>query len=427
MDKNNKMFAVVMLILCVLTVGVFAGSVYLDMAKNAREAKKVAAISEIEIPAVPNLAATRDTGVITAEEWKSYYPEIYATYMKNAENTGTNGVRVQYPETTPQIQTLYQGMAFSFAYDEAIGHNYTLDDISATARPHKLANCLTCKTPDFTATVNSMGTEAYKVAFEDMITTVSEPVSCYSCHGNNPGTIDIVSDYMAEGFCDEIASGAVDKDNVACAQCHIEYYFDPETKATKIPYDSLSNMNPDDILAFYNEIGFKDYTNENTGVNQIKVQHPEFETYLADGSYHRRMYNCADCHMGVTYDKDGNPFADHELTSPLDNQELLDTTCSTCHADLSAKVAMIQNEITTREDEVADLLVEVNTKLAAKVAEGKMTEEQLNEIRQLDRNAQFYWDFVYVENSEGAHNSIFTRECLDKAEKIAKEALAKLE
>ena len=34
-----------------------------------------------------------------------------------------------------------------------------------------------------------------------------------------------------------------------------------------------------------------------------------------------------------------------------------------------------------------------------------------------------YWDFVFVENSEGAHNSKLTEDCLNKAEAIVDEAL----
>ena len=57
---------------------------------------------------------------------------------------------------------------------------------------------------------------------------------------------------------------------------------------------------------------------------------------------------------------------------------------------------------------------------------GKYTDAQLDEVRSLARDAQFYWDFVFVENSEGAHNSALTYQCLDKAEALATKALSKL-
>jgi len=52
---------------------------------------------------------------------------------------------------------------------------------------------------------------------------------------------------------------------------------------------------PDAILAYYNSTGFYDFENPNTGVQMIKVQHPEFETYYGEGSKHKGMYTCRLC------------------------------------------------------------------------------------------------------------------------------------
>ncbi|MBQ6036091.1 MAG: ammonia-forming cytochrome c nitrite reductase subunit c552, partial [Lachnospiraceae bacterium] len=195
-------------------------------------AKKVSSIAEIAVPEVPDVTTKRETGVVSAAEWASYYPDIYESYLKNAENKGHGTGRISYVEANPDIQVLYDGMAFSFDYTEAIGHNYTLDDIAETTRPHKLANCLTCKTPDFNAMVNQMGKEVYSTDFESVYGKVSEPVSCYNCHGNTPGKMVITHDYMAEAMGDEVEAGKVSASDISCAQCHIEYYFAPDTKAT---------------------------------------------------------------------------------------------------------------------------------------------------------------------------------------------------
>lgn len=423
--KNKKLDAL-MLALGVIMVAVFVASILITGQASVRESKKVGSIADIAVPAVPDVTTDRPSGVVSAQEWSAHYPEIYATYMRNEENTGHGGVRASYVDDDPDIQTLYQGMGFAFDYTEAIGHNYTLDDIAETTRPHKLANCLTCKTPDMTALVNSMGKEAYSMSFDEMYAQVSEPISCYNCHANTPGTMVLTHDYMAEAMGDEVAAGTVNAADASCAQCHIEYYFDPDTKATSVPYDSLDNMNPDDILTFYNDMGFVDFTNENTGVGMIKVQHPEFETFYGEGSKHKGMYTCADCHMGVSYNEKGDPYANHFLSSPLDNQDLLDTTCSMCHSDLAGQVKAIQEQITGREKVISAKLVDINTKLAAAIQDGKMPEATIEQIKKLDRDAQFYWDFVYVENAEGAHNSTLDNACLDKAESLADQALALL-
>ena len=161
-------------------------------------------------------------------------------------------------------------------------------------------------------------------------------------------------------------------------------------------------------------------------MQQIKVQHPEFETYYGEGSQHKGMYTCADCHMGVAYSKNGDPYANHLLTSPLDNKELLQTTCKMCHTDLASQVKAIQENTTKREKEISAKLVEISTKLAKAIEGSTLPQETIDKIRSLDRDAQFYWDFVYVENSEGAHNSALTKYCLDKAEELAGQALGLL-
>ncbi|MBO6270295.1 MAG: ammonia-forming cytochrome c nitrite reductase subunit c552 [Clostridium sp.] len=434
MNSENKLLWPA---LALALLGIFVGSLAsysVDYQYQQRvAANAVTAISEIAVPEVPDITAQRENGVVTAAEWASYYPNEYATYMKNADNMGDPAGRVKYTETNPDIQILYQGMGFSFDYTEAVGHNYTLDDIAETTRPHKLANCLTCKTPDFSVMVNAMGTDAYSMDFEEAYAQVSEPISCYTCHANEPGSIHIVHDYMDRAMSDEIASGDVNAADIACAQCHIEYYFEKDytdasnLNATNVPYQDLNGITPEAILSHYNAVGFVDYTNENTGVGMIKVQHPEFETFYGEGSQHVGMYTCADCHMSFDYDEEtAQPYVDHELISPLKNPSLLQNQCSLCHADLRAEVAAIQEEITGRENEVSALLVEVNTKLAKAVAEGSLDEATLALVKSLDRDAQFYWDFVFVENSEGAHNSKLSRQCLDKAEDLARQALSYL-
>ena len=47
-------------------------------------------------------------------------------------------------------------------------------------------------------------------------------------------------------------------------------------------------------------------------------------------------------------------------------------------------------------------------------------------MRRLHREAQWFFDFCYVENSEGAHNSALSLRCLDSSEKLIDEAMMKL-
>ena len=362
-----------------------------------------------------------------ASDWEKEYPEIYASFMKNQENDEI----INYLEEYPQLVTLYEPYGFSKSYGSARGHFYDVDDILETGRPHKLAQCWTCKTPDFTNLVNETGPDAYMLDFDEVRELVTEGISCYSCHANTPGEITVTHTYVIDALGEDFDS--VSAANLACGQCHVEYYFYPGTGVTSLPRTSLSDMSPDDILNYYNNelldengLGFADYTNPRTGVRQIKVQHPEFETFLGKGSIHGSTYTCADCHMGTVADGKGGTYPNHYLTSPLDNQALIDAECSTCHADLASEVKTVQDKADARTREIADKLVDLTEKLAAAVESGERSEEDLDAVRALARDAQFYWDFVFVENSNGAHNPSLTNDCLDKADALASEALGML-
>ena len=401
----------------------------LEIAKpylDAGKAVDIAPMGSAGAPGIKNPAQVVKTGtgitVLTAEDWADKYPDIYASYLANNENTEVH----EYTEVYPMIQVVYEGMAFSKFYGSARGHTYTVEDVTSTGRPHALANCFTCKTPDFTAMVNEHGDSVYQMAFADALAEIIEPISCYNCHANSGDELVVTHTYLADALGEELKD--VDAANLSCGQCHVEYYFHPTTKATSLPYTSLETMEPDAILAYYNTMMvngevFADYVNPRTGVRQIKVQHPEFETYMADGSYHAGTYTCADCHMGEAVAADGTTYISHTWTSPLDNTALIEDTCAECHTDLAQEVADIQEWAERRTVAIGYELEALTEKLALAVESGNYTEEELDAIRMVARNAQFYWDFVFVENAEGAHNSALTKDCLDKAETLLNQAM----
>ena len=380
----------------------------------------LSALLLLSVAGVAFAATETETGtgvvVIGAADWANTYADVYASYMKNAENKDI----IDHVEEYPMIATVYEGMAFNKYYGSARGHYYTVQDVTSTGRPHALANCFTCKTPDFTAKVNNEGVSAYTIPFEDMLAQVNESVSCYNCHANTPGELVVTHTYLADAMGDDFA--ALNAETASCAQCHVEYYFAPETKAVTLPYSSMETMHPDSILAFYEETGFTDYTNPRTGVKQIKVQHPEFETYMGKGSVHAAQFSCADCHMEKATNDEGATYTSHYWVSPLASDSIK-ASCAACHPDLEGFVKGIQGKTEERTIAIGTKLEDLTNKLADAVASGNYTEDELNVIRGLVRKGQFYWDFVFVENSEGAHNSRLTNDCLNKAEALIDEAL----
>lgn len=363
--------------------------------------------------------------IIKASDWQSKYPDEYASYMRNEENSEV----VDYVAEYPIIATIYEGNAFGKFYSSARGHSFTVEDVAETGRPHPQAKCITCKTPDFTVLANADGVSAYTLDFNETIAKMTQPISCYSCHGNTGNQLVVTHTYLADAMGKDLTN--VDPAVLSCGQCHVEYYFSTTDQSTTLPYTSLATMTPDDMLKFYNEIGFADYTNPRTGTQQLKAQHPEFETFMGAGSAHAGLLTCADCHMGELSSDRGygtGTYSDHYLVSPLEKPELL-KTCARCHGstDMAEKVRAIQGEVEARTLEVGAKLVDLTNALADAVESGALSEEKLNEIRALNRDAQFYWDFVFVENSEGAHNSALSYDCMDKSEALIDQAMALLD
>lgn len=354
-------------------------------------------------------------------EWKDTYPNEFETFMQNDQNVED----VDYLEEFPFLSTLYAGNAFSKGYEGARGHTYALEDVAATPRNPQLANCLSCKTPQMNALIASGDESVYSLPFKDVLDLTEEPVGCYTCHENTGSDLVVTNIFLNNALGDDVDEVA--NANKVCGQCHDEYYFDPETKATKLPYTSLETMTPDAILAYYNDMGFSDYTDPQTGVEFVKVQHPDFETVLGEGNKMAAMgYTCASCHMGTSTDADGNEFANHNLTSPLENEELIANDCSKCHKDLVGEVEAIQKATDERVRAIGQKLADLTDSLAAAQEAGTVSDEDFEKIADLDRTAMFYWDFVFVENGDGAHNSALATDCLDKAEAAVDEALEML-
>ena len=382
-------------------------------------------------------------GVVTADAWKDIYPNQYATYKENEANSPDSG-KHNYLELYPPLNTMYKGYAFALGYDEASSHVYSLKSVTETPRTTKkeqLANCITCKTPQFTAMVNSQGDSVYAQKFNDTVGQFTEPISCYNCHENDPSSLTLTHKY----FVKSLGSAANDEKKVpmkaqVCGQCHNEYYFNPETKVTSNPYTGLEGMTPEAVLAFYDEMGFKDWLHADTFAPMIKVQHPEFETIYGgkQSQMAKNGYACADCHMSQAKASDGTEYTSHNWTSPLENKELLANDCSKCHADLPKQVAAWQDEEETRVHAISvkieQLTKSIAEKYADEIAAMKAAQEAKTDIpaaseglaalQKLQRTAQFYWDFVMVENSEGAHNPSLTMDTLDKAEAAVDEGLA---
>jgi nitrite reductase (cytochrome c-552) len=368
-----------------------------------------------------------------SSQWGVNFPNEYSSFLK----TQTNNTRTTYGgalkfsklEEDPRLLTLFAGMAFSKDYTEDRGHANSLADVRETKRVNEKTpgTCYSCKSADNPKLWNEMGMLAYdKMLFSDLSPRISNPIGCANCHDAATMRLIVTNPALDE------ALKAQGKDwrsftrqemrTVVCANCHVEYYFQGAEKYLVFPWEKGTRI--EDIAAYYQEIGFKDWDYPDAGTAMIKMQHPEFELFTADSTHYKAGVACADCHM--PYQRDGAAkYSSHDVHSPLLNAE---QACGQCHTDTSyvtGRVAVIQKQVSETMIATEDAIVEAISALEAAAATAAVDEALLNEARNLHREAQLRWDFIAAENSMGFHNPEEALRILAAATNLARQAQLK--
>lgn len=324
-------------------------------------------------------------------------------------------------EEDPRLKTMWAGYAFAVDFREERGHAYMLDDQLFTERQHAAkqpGTCLHCHASVYVPYKQAGDGDLIKgfeklnqVPYEEARKHVTHPVTCIDCHDpqtlqlrvTRPGFIEGMKAYKeSQGIQDyDVNRDATRQEmrSFVCGQCHVEYYFKgPEKRLT---YPWFKGLKADEILAYYEETGFKDWTHAETGAPVLKAQHPEFEMWN-QGIHARSGVACADCHMPYTR-VGAMKISDHHVRSPLLN---INHACQTCHnvpeAELKQRAETIQGRTFAMRGLALDALLELINDLKSAQAAGA-TDEQLAPARNFQRRAQFLLDFIEAENSMGFH------------------------
>lgn len=324
-------------------------------------------------------------------------------------------------EEDPRLKTMWAGYAFAVDFREERGHAYMLEDQTFTARQAAApqpGTCLHCHASMYVPYKKAGGGDLIKgfeklnpMPYAEARKLVSHPVACIDCHDPETMGLRITRPGFIEGIRALKASQGVANYDVnrmatrqemrafVCGQCHVEYYFKgPEKRLT---YPWFKGLRADQILAYYEETGFKDWTHADSGAPVLKAQHPEFEMWN-QGIHARSGVACADCHM--PYQRVGAlKVSDHHLRSPLLN---INRACQTCHnwpeEELRARAHTIQERTFELRNVAMDALVALIGDLKAARAASK-TDAQIAEAQNFQRRAQFLLDFIEAENSTGFH------------------------
>ncbi|HEX6315788.1 MAG TPA: ammonia-forming cytochrome c nitrite reductase subunit c552, partial [Gemmatimonadaceae bacterium] len=333
--------------------------------------------------------------------WGQNFPQQYDAYRRTVDQTHTRyggsealprtptdadprGVVAQSRlEEDPRLRRMWQGYAFARDFREERGHAYMLEDQLYTERQiaaQQPGTCIHCHgsvyvpymrlgNGDLMAGFAAMN----QMPYQEAKTHVSGPISCIDCHDPQTMQLRVTRPGFIEGIRALKASqGVADYDvntmatrqemrSYVCGQCHVEYYFRGAEK--RLTYPWARGLLVDSMLAYYEEVGHKDWVHTASGTQALKAQHPEFETY-SQGIHARSGVACADCHM--PYERVGAmKVSDHWVRSPVLN---INKACQTCHKlaeeELRDRVRVIQD----RTFELRNLALDAVIKLTDDIA-----------------------------------------------------------
>ncbi|HBW34972.1 ammonia-forming cytochrome c nitrite reductase subunit c552 [Desulfosporosinus sp. BICA1-9] len=377
--------------------------------------------------------ATIPEGELDPAVWGKVYPDHYASYLKQKEQTkGNSKYGGSLPEShlkeSPAQVKLFAGYPFSEDYNEERGHIWALEDVTGTLRigPKTISSCWNCKSPNVKPLVDKMGDSFWSTPFAQLKDQIKHPIACANCHDPKTMALAITSvpllDALKTRGIDPAKFSRQEMRTMVCAQCHVEYYFKPDNKKVTFPWNYGLKM--EDAEKLYEEISFKDWDHKESQAPMLKAQHPDYELF-STGVHAANGVACADCHM--PYVKQGQAkISSHHLQSPLNH---ISQSCQTCHKQSEE---YLKNQVIGTQDAVYNTKVRLETALseaidaiatAAKNPAAKA--DMMNQARSLHRKAQWRWDFISAENSMGWHSPKEALRILGEGIDLARQAQLK--
>jgi nitrite reductase (cytochrome c-552) len=367
-------------------------------------------------------------------KYQSSFPREYERWKATADSTfkskyAGSAMRDSLEER-PKMVVMWAGYGFSREYNQARGHMHAVEDVRNILRTGvpQPATCWTCKSPDVPRMMAKVGIgEFYRAKWAEMGPEISNPIACLDCH--DPKTMDlrISRPALVEAFerrgQDIKNSTHQQMRSLVCAQCHVEYYFkSKEDPYLTFPWDKGTTV--EDMIAYYDEKGFKDWEHPISKAPMLKAQHPDWELGLS-GIHMQRGLACADCHMPYR-SEGGVKFTDHKIISPLAN---IRGTCQVCHNEseetLRGNVEERHDKIAYLRDKAEDLITRAHFEAKAAWEKGA-TPEEMKDILTGIRHAQFRWDYTVASIGGAFHAPMESARILGSAIEVASETRRQL-
>ncbi len=401
--------------------------------------------------------------------FKKIFPLHYESYMRNDESTvmtvykgsvpymkndNVDALPEGYRYAQPYLKNLWLGYPFMYEYREARGHTLAIHDFLHIDRINRYAEkgglpatCWTCKTPQMVKWIKQYGDDFWAKdvnEFRERVNPEDDTIGCANCHNSETMELQLYSEPLK----DYLRSIGKEPNNIprnemralVCAQCHVEYYFEKPSQgvAAKPVFPWANGFAPEEIYEYYKTHGdstipgfegqFVDWVHPVSKTPMIKVQHPEYETWI-DGPHGSAGVTCSDCHMPYQI-VNGQKMSSHWWTSPLKDPEM--RACRQCHSDKTAEY-LKERVVYTQKRTFDQLLVaqELSVKAheAVRLADeykgqkAKDYTQLMIQAREMVRKGQFFWDYVSAENGVGFHNPTKALNTLASSMQYSQEAI----
>ncbi len=426
--------------------------------------------------------------------WQKTFPEQHATWAQTEANNPESGKPTDLLAQNPNLVTAWAGYGFAKDYNRARGHHYALTDVIKTLRTGNpmvghdgkvvgeamAASCWSCKSPDVARLYDEKGEAAFADnGWSTWGHEMSNTIGCADCHELGKNTIRLSRPHTARAL-EAVklkfeSQNHVNQAGQTCAQCHVEYYFDgKDSKKVRYPWDHwvpgvetdyskiVAYKGTDGLykgfaaeaqLAYYDQIGFKDWTNAVSGTPSLKAQHPEYEN-LMDRTGHamdeHMKFSCTTCHMPKAKNDKGVEYSNHNVKF---DPAKLPEDCTSCHeakdfkdifkerkagidalrfaakgtdprlteVHFKAQAIWAANGVQGLEAGKTIAEAQANYEAALKAGNGLATE--MNSLLTKVRNAQWFWDSATASHGIYAHNPEEAKRLLTKSNAILDAAL----
>ena len=339
--KRNRSYLFLLAITALAVLAILALLINIfERKQEARNAfyRVVDLNDEIEDPAIwgKNFPLQYDGYLRTVDQKRTRYGGSEAVPRTPDDADPRSIVAQSRLEEDPRLKTMWAGYAFSVDFREERGHAYMLEDQTYTQRQvvaKQPGTCMHCHASVYVP-YRKLGNGDLIAGFEKMNQMpysearklVTHPVACIDCHAPDTMQLRVTRPGFIEGIRALKASQGIaelrrEQDGHAARRCAPTFAGSATSSTTSraprngstYPWDK--GLKADQILAYYEENSFKDWTHAETGANVLKAQHPEFEMWN-QGIHARSGVACADCHM--PYKREGAlKISDHHVRSPL--------------------------------------------------------------------------------------------------------------